>query len=79
MREKGRRKVCERLVGEVSWKGDLPADRSWSEGAVLTHERGYKEPRGYLGVDSNDGARGALRQISSPIATKGYNLVHALL
>lgn len=44
-------------------------DRSWSEGAVHSWRR-YKEPRGYLGVDSNDGARGALRQISSPIATK---------
>lgn len=31
---------------------------------------GHKDPRGYLGVDSNDGARGALRQISLPIAAK---------
>lgn len=31
---------------------------------------GHKDPRGYLGVDSNDGARSALRQISLPIAAK---------
>lgn len=61
-RELGRRN------GQVG-KAIYRRDRSWSEGAVHPR-RGYKEPRGYLGVDSNDGARGTLRQISSPIATK---------
>lgn len=40
----------------ASWEGDLSADRRWSSGAVYAHG-GHKDPRGYLGVDSNDGAR----------------------
>lgn len=38
-------------------------------GPVYAHD-GHKDSRGYLGVDSNDGARGAPRQISLPIAAK---------
>lgn len=57
---------------QVRWKGDLPAQVVLRERAAGYAHDGHKDPRGYLGVDSNDGARGALRQISLPIALRRW-------
>lgn len=60
--------------GETGWVGKTIYRRGSAGADTLTG--GYKEPRGYLRVDSNDGGRVAPRQISSPIAAEGrYNLI----